>query len=159
MGQLFFAQVFRLRHADDHVDVFVAALGFRAKAAPTHAELVTGHTFKLTVTADGTCFMRTAITGTAFGKEVYDFDRTLWNGEAAVKSIAKKQGYSGYEVKMHISYKLFGADAATCKGHVAIMPAMNHSESLYGGRWISYNNSAWLNPSAYPVLGLDGTLA
>ena len=39
MGQLFFAQVFRFGNADDHVDVFVAALGFRAKAAPAHAEL------------------------------------------------------------------------------------------------------------------------
>jgi len=135
----------------DYVECVVAL-------APTRAEWVVGKTVKLTVTADGTCFMRTAVSGTAFGKEVYDFDRALWSGEADVKSIMKKQGYSGYEAKIHVSYELLGASAAECKGRVAVMPAMNHSESLYGGRWISYNNDAWLNATAYPVVQPDGTL-
>lgn len=126
--------------------------------SPSQAEWNVGKTVKLTVTADGLCFMRRAVTNTAFGKEIFDFNKSLWSGTSSIKKISEKDGYSGYEVKFHISYDLFGMDYASCLNKIVVMPAMNNSESLYAGKWVAYSNANWFNMFTYLAIKSNGEI-
>jgi hypothetical protein len=138
-------------HFRDYVECIV-------DISPQQAEWNIGKTVKLTVTADGTCYMRTAVSKTAFGKENFEFDSSLWNGTSMIKKLSNKDGYSGYEVKFHISYDLFGMNYNECVNKIIVMPAMNNSESFYAGKWVAYNKANWFNMFTYLMINSNGEI-
>jgi len=128
--------------------------------SPFAAGWVTGSTHKLTVTADGTCYLRTAVRDTAFGAKVFDLTGSnFWKASVERKFINAHDGYSGYEVKMFVPYDLLGAKPAKARGNISVMPAMRNSESLFTGMWASYEGAEWFDMTTYPRIAEDGSVA
>lgn len=134
-------------HYRDYVECIVGLYD------PFAVDWTVGKTIKLTVTADGTLFLRRAVRTTAFGKEIFDVGP---NFRATVrrKSIAHKDGYSGYEVTMEIDYALLGVTAEEGYGNITICPAMNNSESALTGSW--RNLCVWFDVSTHLHILEDG---
>ena len=91
-------------------------------------------------------------------KQVVDFDKNLWSATAERKTLQEKDGYSGYEITMRVSYTLLGETRTSALGRIAVMPAMRNSVSMFIGQWVSIDGADWYNMVSYPIVNSDGTI-
>ena len=104
---------------------------------------ITNKTFKLTVTANGEAFIRYAKSATVLGKEEEISSDSLIKTNVANKSIANKDGYSGYEVVINISYEMLGLTKETGKNKFLVCPAFNNAESSITNNWEVIIGCTW----------------
>ena len=52
-----------------------------------------------------------------------------------------------------------GAKPAKARGNISVMPAMRNSESLFTGKWASYEGAEWFDMTTYPRIAEDGSVA
>jgi len=116
-----------------------------------------GSTVKLTVTADGSTFVRRAIGENSLSNVETDFDFTFM-ATAQTKQVVRKDGYTGYEVTMVIPYEVVGLTYATAAGSLAVCPAMNNAESVVTWNWEPLSGCTWFNPTTYLVVHSDGSV-
>ena len=102
-------------------------------------------TFKLTVTASGEAFIRYAKSATALDKEELISSDDSIQTNVTIKSITNKDGYSGYEVVMKISYEMLGYTKDTGKNKFLICPAFNNAESSITNNWEVISDCEWFN--------------
>ena len=109
-------------------------------------------TFKLTVTAGGEAFIRYAKSATALDKEELISSDDSIQTNVTIKSITNKDGYSGYEVVMKISYEMLGFTKETGMNKFLVCPAFNNAESSITNNWEVISGCEWFNTKTHLLI-------